>query len=105
MCSSLVSITIPDGVQRIDYETFQRCTALESVKFPAGLTAIGDYAFGNCTSLTSVALPRGGGGDCVLGLCRVHLADLGGPSPGPDKDWERCLSRLRLLTSVNLPPG
>ena len=82
MCSSLVSITIPDGVQRIDYETFQRCTALESVKFPAGLTAIGDYAF-----------------------WQLHLADLGGPPRGGGGDWCWGFAECTSLTSVALPPG
>lgn len=80
--SNITSVTIEDGVERIDGYCFEDCsklssvtfegnglksigldtfcgTALTSVVLPSGLEYIGSYAFCNCNSLTSVVLPNG----------------------------------------------
>lgn len=57
-CSSLTSVTIPDGVTIIDVAAFNGCENLISVTIPDGVTTIGGYAFGNCSSLTSVTIPN-----------------------------------------------
>ena len=56
-CTSLASITIPDGVTSIDDSTFYGCTSLASVVIPDSVTSIGAYAFYGCTSLTSITIP------------------------------------------------
>ena len=56
-CSSLTSVTIPDGVTTIGSSAFEGCSALEKVTIPDGVTSIGDYAFSGCSSLTSVTIP------------------------------------------------
>ena len=58
-CSSLTSVTIPDGVTIIDVAAFNGCENLISVTIPDGVITIGGYAFGNCSSLTSVTIPDG----------------------------------------------
>ena len=58
-CSSLTSITIPDGVTSIESCTFRWCSSLTSVSIPDGVTSIGEYAFYNCSSLTSITIPDG----------------------------------------------
>ena len=58
-CTSLTSVTIPDGVTWIGWSTFSDCTSLTSVTIPDGVTSIGDNAFDGCTSLTSVTIPDG----------------------------------------------
>ena len=56
-CSSLKSITIPDGVISIGEDAFLRCTRLTSITIPDGVNSIGNGAFNNCTSLKSITIP------------------------------------------------
>ena len=53
-CTSLTSITIPDGVTSIGYSAFSDCTGLTSITIGDSATSIGYSAFYNCTGLTSV---------------------------------------------------
>ena len=55
-CSSLTSITIPEGVREIGEQAFAYCSSLPSIIIPEGVTEIGDYAFQSCSGLTSVSL-------------------------------------------------
>ena len=56
-CTSLTSVTIPDGVTSIGDYAFSGCTSLASVTIPDSVTSIGDSAFESCDSLTSVTIP------------------------------------------------
>ena len=56
-CSTLTSITIPNGVTKIK-RAFEKCTSLESVELPDGITTIGSIAFHNCSSLRSIDIPN-----------------------------------------------
>ena len=56
-CSSLTSITIPDGITSIGYATFSHCSSLTSITIPSSVTSIGRSAFSECSSLTSVTIP------------------------------------------------
>ncbi len=53
-CTSLTSITIPDGVTSIEWAVFSYCTSLTSVTIPNSVTSIGYSAFGDCAGLTDV---------------------------------------------------
>jgi len=57
-CTSLTSVTIPDGVTSIGEYTFSWCTSLTSATIPDSVTSIGEFAFHNCKSLTSMTIPR-----------------------------------------------
>ena len=57
-CSSLASITIPEGVTTIGAETFLGCTSLTSITIPSSVISIGDNAFYYCSALTSISLPE-----------------------------------------------
>ena len=58
-CSSLTSVTIPDGVMSIGSSVFYRCAGLTSVTIGDGVTSIGSSVFYNCTGLTSITIPDG----------------------------------------------
>ena len=57
-CSSLTSITIPEGVTSIRDNAFSFCNSLTSIIIPQGVTIIGDHAFYDCGSLTSITIPN-----------------------------------------------
>ena len=56
-CSSLTSVTIPEGVTSIGQYAFSGSYRLTSVTLPSSVTSIGGRAFQNCTGLTSVTIP------------------------------------------------
>ena len=56
-CSSLTSISIPDGVTSIGSYAFSGCSSLASIVIPDGVTSIGGGAFSGCSSLTSITIP------------------------------------------------
>lgn len=59
-CSSLTSVTLPEGLKTIGIRGFDVCTSLESINFPSTLTSIGDYAFALCAALKGeIVLPAG----------------------------------------------
>lgn len=60
-CSSLTSVTIPNGVTSIGVGAFKDCSQLASVTIQAGgqSQSIGDEAFCGCTGLSSVIIPSG----------------------------------------------
>ena len=57
-CSSLTSVTIPNGVTSIGEYAFRDCSSLTSVTIPNSVTSIGNSAFFRCSSLTSVTIPN-----------------------------------------------
>jgi hypothetical protein len=58
-CSSLASVSIPNGVTSIGVDAFYDCYAMASVTIPNSVTSIGEDAFRGCSGLTSVAIPYG----------------------------------------------
>ena len=57
-CSSLIGITISDSGTSIGKYAFAGCRSLESVRIGDAVTSIGDYAFFGCGSLTSITIPN-----------------------------------------------
>ncbi|MBO6262911.1 MAG: leucine-rich repeat domain-containing protein, partial [Clostridia bacterium] len=58
-CTSLKSVTLPEGIEWIGSYNFSGCTALEEINIPSTVTVIGVGAFRDCTSLTSIEIPEG----------------------------------------------
>ena len=56
--TSLMSVTIPDTVKKIDNQAFYGCVNLEKVELPSEMTRIGNYAFSGCVNLTEVNIPE-----------------------------------------------
>ena len=57
-CSSLTSISLPEGITSIGGSAFRDCSSLTSISLPESLTSIGGSAFYNC-GLTSISIPEG----------------------------------------------
>lgn len=57
-CSSLASVTIPEGVKSIGFWAFKNCTSLTSITIPEGITSIGESAFSGCSRMTSITIPN-----------------------------------------------
>ena len=76
------SVTIPEGVTKIQYNAFDGCTSLTSINIPEDVTEIGRSAFSGCTSLASLVIPAS----------VKHIDDLA---------FKGCTS----LASVNIPEG
>ena len=55
-CTSLESITLPEGLTTIGNNAFTNCTSLETVTLPRTVTEIASSAFWGCTNLTSINL-------------------------------------------------
>ncbi len=56
-CSTLTSISLPDGLISIGEGAFGNCLSLTSIEIPNTVTNIGGYAFYGCSSLGSVIIP------------------------------------------------
>ena len=56
-CTSLISITIPNGVTVIGNGAFHSCTSLVEVNIPDSVTNIAQQAFYNCSSLRKIEIP------------------------------------------------
>ena len=52
------SLTIPDGVKKIEKDAFYGCNNLESIILPSNLTTIGFAAFYNCIKIQSITIPK-----------------------------------------------
>ena len=56
-CSSLVSVTFPEGITSIGEGAFQNCSSLAgALIIPNSVESIGDYAYRECSSLTSLTI-------------------------------------------------
>ena len=58
-CYSLTSITIPNKVTSISQYAFYYCYSLQSIIIGSGVTNIGNNVFQNCSSLQSITIPNG----------------------------------------------
>lgn len=57
-CTSLESIQIPEGVEKLVGAAFGYCIKLENAKLPSTLKSIGKYCFYCCMSLEGIELPQ-----------------------------------------------
>ncbi|MDE6658088.1 MAG: leucine-rich repeat domain-containing protein, partial [Oscillospiraceae bacterium] len=56
-CTSLESMTIPEGITELQGSMFGNCTSLKTVILPEGITSLGSGCFYNCIALEEIALP------------------------------------------------
>ena len=53
-CGNITSITISNGIQRLEERSFTGCWAMTTVSIPSSVTYIDNYAFAACDSLTEI---------------------------------------------------
>ena len=53
------TITVPDGVQSIEFSAFANCSSVIKVQLPDTLTRIDALAFNECVNLTTINIPEG----------------------------------------------
>ena len=104
-CSSLASITIPDGVTSIGTYAFNSCYSLASITIPEGVTSIGIYAFQYCYSLASITIPDGVTriGNNAFQYCS-SLASITIPD-GVTSIGSYALNSCYSLASITIPEG
>ena len=80
--TTIISITIPDGVTSIGGHAFDGCSSLTSINIPDGVTSVGDYAFRGCSSLTiyceAASKPSGWSSSWNYSGCPVVWSAIGG---------------------------
>ncbi len=57
--SKISSITLPEGLELVEYGTFAGCDNLASVVLPSTIKMLNGYAFNDCDRLESIVLPEG----------------------------------------------
>ncbi len=67
-CTSLASVTIPEGVTSIGAFAFNKCTSLASVTIPSSIRNIGRDAFQECANLKSLNI------DSVESWCAAAIS-------------------------------
>lgn len=71
-CTSLREVVLSEGIEEVGRSAFQRCHGLERVQLPSTLKELGSWAFEECWRLRHVELPEGleTMGDAVFRRCR-----------------------------------
>ena len=57
-CLNIVSITIPNSMERIAKGAFDGCKGLTSITLPNSVSSIGSFAFSGCSALKSITIPN-----------------------------------------------
>ena len=88
-CTSLKSITLPDGLKALDQNVFWECYALEKIVIPEGVESIGGAAFYSCSALKSIIMPSSlkSIGGSVFTLCSgLEEVEILAPEPPQIRD-------------------
>jgi len=104
-CSSLTSITIPNGVTEIGNCAFDGCSSLTSINIPDGVTEIGSWAFSGCSSLKSINIPESV--TKIVGGAFLHCSSLISVTIpyGVTEIGGFAFYGCSSLTSINIPGG
>ena len=57
-CDHLISISLPESIDRINVCAFENCDNLTSINIPDSVTEISGYTFSGCSNLTEITIPK-----------------------------------------------
>ena len=101
-CTSLTSVTIPEGVTSIGDDAFSLCVNLTSISLPKSLTSIGSWGF-SAAGLTSITIPenvRSIGCDAFFSCGKLKKVVL---PEGITRISSRTFAMCRNLTDITIP--
>lgn len=101
-CSRLTEIVIPESVTTLEGGAFCDCSSLNTVQLPSGITELGDATFRFCSSLKSIKVPDGVTsieGYCFDGCTSLESIEL----PEGLKTVNGAFQRCSALKNINLP--
>ncbi len=85
-CISLISLYIPEGIERIELDAFGRCTGLKHVSLPQSLKVIERGVFWECKGLEEITIP-------------ANVTEIG------DYAFYRCDSLKHIYIQATTPPA
>ena len=97
------SITIPEGITRIDQVAFENYTDLKTIIMPESLQSIDAYAFSGCTALADITIPASlvsVGTDIFYGIPVATIT-----FKGTQSDWQELASASETKNIADLPAG
>ncbi|GHT77257.1 hypothetical protein AGMMS50262_17790 [Bacteroidia bacterium] len=106
-CTSLTSITLPEGLETLPSTSFYDCTGLTSITLPHSLKTVGYQAFKNCTALQSVTFTGPDSlsiGSKTFKNCTA-LTSVDFDNPNALKIGDYAFSDCTGLTSFTVPEG
>lgn len=105
MNTGLVSVTIPETMEKIDGSAFWLCQSLKEVKWPQNIKTIAGGMFADCISLRSITIPEGVtsiGDEAFRGCVVLNQLNL----PQSIKHLgTRMLANCESMHSLTLPAG
>ena len=104
-CNSVKNIIIPESIETIEEEAFADCSSLEEIKIPNNIKKIGDSCFAGCKNLKSAMIPdnwKNIPNSMFLGCSKLSVITL--PS-GLESIGNSAFSRCSNLTAITLPSG
>ena len=73
-CSNLINLTIQGSVKNIGDSAFEDCSSLASITIPNSVTSIGERAFSGCISLASITVEPGNPVYHSAGNCLIEIS-------------------------------
>lgn len=104
-CTKLSSVTLPDEITTFDTNSFSGCSNLETINFPKSLYIIRNNAFSGCSKLKSIVFPENlkniyyGAFQSCTGL--ICITFKGTPTSVVSNVFNGCTN----LTTINVPWG
>lgn len=97
-CSSLKQVILPNTLNTIESKAFRYCTALTSITIPSSVTSIGDNAFEYCGSINAVYISD------IVAWCNIDFGWASNPLSGnPDEKTTDLYLNNQKVTDLVIP--